>query len=115
MHGDLLFAGAEPVVRELTQAADELEFVALDLRRINDVAEVSRRLLRGLRAALNDQGCEVALVDPHGSVPGAASRAQGHPLRVFPTTAAAITEFENALIDRHGGGAPPRPVDDARI
>ena len=91
-------------MREVTHAADELEFAALDVTRVNDVAEVARRLLRGLRYALADQGCEVALIDPDGLFPEGA-RDQQLPVPVFPTSAAAISEFENRLIDRHGDGA----------
>jgi glutaminase len=101
LHGDLLFAGAESVVRELTLAADELELVALDVRRILDVAEVSRKLLGSLRAALSDEGCEVAVIDPDGLVPGSARREPGG-VRIFPTTEAAVTAFEDRLIDGHG-------------
>ena len=109
LHGDLLFSGAESVVREVTQAADDLELVALDLRRINDVAEVSRRLLRSLRAALDEQGCGSAVIDPDGLLPGAGSDGEGSPLQVFPTTAAATARFEDQLIERYGEGTGPGP------
>jgi glutaminase len=105
LHGDLLFAGAESVVREITRAADDLELVALDVRRINDVAEVSRRLLRSLRAALYEQGCETALIDPDGLVPKAATSNGGQPAsQVFQTIAATTTWFEDRMLERHGNG-----------
>lgn len=109
LQGDLLFAGAESVVREVTEAADELEILALDLSRINDVAEVSKRLLRSLSLALADQGCESALIDPDGMVPKAAAGADRPAAHVFPTAVAAITEFERRLIDRHRDGAELGP------
>ena len=40
LHGDLLFSGAEAVVREFTERADELEVIVLDISR---VAEIARR------------------------------------------------------------------------
>jgi glutaminase len=105
LHGDLLFAGAESVVREITQAADDLELVALDVRRINDVAEVSRRLLRSLRAALYEQGCETALIDPDGLVPKGATSNGGQPAsQIFQTIAATTTWFEDRMLERHGNG-----------
>ena len=104
LHGDLLFAGAESVVREITAAADDLELVALDLRRITDVPEVSRRLLRGLGAALREQGCEGALIDPDGLVLRATSAGEQVPAPVFETIAAATTWMEDRLLDRHGNG-----------
>jgi glutaminase len=105
LHGDLLFAGAESAVREITQAADDLELVALDLRRINDVADVSRRLLWSLRAALREQGCETALIDPDGLLPRAATSNGGQPAsQVFQTIAATTTWFEDRLLELHGDG-----------
>jgi len=103
LHGDLLFAGAESVVREITEAADGLELVALDLRRITDVPEVSRRLLRSLGAALAEQGCEAALIDPDGLV-RRTSAGEQVPAPVFETIAAAATWFEDRLLERHGNG-----------
>ena len=84
---------------------DDLELVALDVRRINDVAEVSRRLLRSLRAALYEQGCETALIDPDGLVPKAATSNGGQPAsQVFQTIAATTTWFEDRMLERHGNG-----------
>jgi len=105
---DLLFSGAESVVREITEAADDLELVALDLRRIKIVAEVSRRLLRSLRDALYEQGCEAALIDPDGLVPRATSAGEQGPVQVFQTIAAATTWFEDRMLDRHGNGTRPQ-------
>lgn len=107
LQGDLLFAGAESVVREITVAADELELVALDLRRINDVAEVSRRLLRSLEAALREQGCESAVVDPDGLLPGPVG--ERVKIQVFLTTDDAASYFEDRLIDRYGGATSGKP------
>ena len=45
VHGDLLFAGAESVVREIAEAGEDLELLVLDVRRIGDVSDVARRLL----------------------------------------------------------------------
>jgi glutaminase len=108
LHGDLLFAGAESVVREITDAADDLELVALDLRGVNDVADVSRRLLRGMRDALTEQGCETALIDPDGLLPKAATTngrfAKSH---IFESTAATATWFEDRILARHGDGLSP--------
>jgi glutaminase len=108
LHGDLLFAGAESVVREITAAADDLELLALDVRRVNDVAEVSRRLLRSLRDALHEQGCETAVIDPDGMIPKDAS-SNGGPdaVLVFPTIAATTTWFEDRIVERHSKGHRP--------
>lgn len=110
LHGDLLFAGVESVVRELTKACKGLELLVLDVRRIDDVAEISRQLLAGLRAFLRDQQTELLLVDPDGVLPGQASE-NGDPRVVFPSIAMATTHCEDLLLARYG--APISPEDEA--
>ena len=69
LHGDLHFAGAETVVREIGRQSDELELLVLDLRRVDEVAGVARRMLSELRLRLRESGCEVSIVDPDGVLP----------------------------------------------
>ncbi|MDP2711961.1 MAG: glutaminase A [Solirubrobacteraceae bacterium] len=110
LQGDLLFAGAESVVREISQAAAELEIVVLDVRRIRDVAEVSRGLLGGLRATLDGQGCAFALIDPDDIL--RVAEAQGEraaPVPAFPTIADATVWCEERLLERYG---VPSPADE---
>ena len=71
LHGDLLFAGAESVVRELTERAPELEVIVLDISRVAEIARVARTMLAATRAALEERGCRLALVDPDGELAGA--------------------------------------------
>lgn len=49
LQGDLLFAGAESVIRRLCRDGRGLEYAVLDVRSIDDVADVSARLLVGVR------------------------------------------------------------------
>ncbi len=127
LHGDLLFAGVESVVRQLTKACDGLELLVLDVRRIDDVAEISRHLLAGLRAFLREHDCEMLLVDPDGLLPGAAS-ANGDAPVVFGSIAAATTHCEDVLLQRYGDRSGPEdeafdftdhpllePVDDRQV
>jgi hypothetical protein len=99
-HGDLLFAGAEWVVHEIGDAGAELELLALAVRRVGEVAAVSRRMLVNMRAHLRDQGCEVFVIDPDG-VLGSPREVDDEPV-AFPTIAAATTFFEDRLLERYG-------------
>ncbi|HYJ68401.1 MAG TPA: glutaminase A [Nocardioidaceae bacterium] len=103
-HGDLLFGGVESVVREISEACHGLDLVVLDVRRVGEVAEVSRRLLADLCRFVRDQGCEVVLIDPDGLRAGTADGDDVLP--TFATVAAAIVWCEDWLIERYGGRRP---------
>ena len=98
VHGDLLFAGAESVVREIAKAGEDLELLVLDVRRIGDVADVARRLLASLRKSLLDRDCDAVLVDPDGTLPVP----EGATTHVFPTIMAATVWCEDKLLERYG-------------
>ena len=102
LHGDLLFAGAESVIREITARAGDLDKIVLDVRGIDETTDISRRLLLGLRDQLRLAGGEAVMVDPTQTVitldPDPSKR-----LRHFPDVNAAIEYVEDALIQRYGG------------
>ena len=128
-HGDLLFAGAESVVREICEVGPDIELLALDVRRVSEVADVSRGLLVKLRGFLRERGCEAFLIDPDGVL---ADGRDGDGRRVaFQSIAAATLHFEDTLLDRYGSGetgeaefvfeehpalvgVPPRIIDELR-
>jgi glutaminase len=101
LHGDLLFAGVESVIRELTKVCEDVELLVLDVRRIDDVAEVSRGLLAGLRDSLRERGVQELLVDPDGLLPGAAAE-NGDEQFVFRSIASATVRCEDILLERYG-------------
>ncbi|MGH3479274.1 MAG: glutaminase A [Nocardioidaceae bacterium] len=103
-HGDLLFGGAESVVREISEACHGLDLVVLDVRRVGEIAEVSRRLLDDLHRYVREQGCQVALIDPDGLVTRTA--VGDDVLPNFTTVADAIVWCEDWLIERYGGRRP---------
>ncbi len=112
LHGDLLFAATESVIREITEAAGDLDVVVLDVRAVDETAAVSRGLLLGLRAQLARSGGESVLVDPARSVRGpAADRSDGaapdaaDEVKHFPDLNAALEFAEDLLIARHGDAA----------
>jgi glutaminase len=104
VHGDLLFAGVESVVREVTDALEGLDLMVLDVRRVGEVADISRRLLSELRAYVENQGREGALVDPDGWLARLAPSDNGP--RVFRSVAAAAVWCEDWLIERYGEHRP---------
>ena len=103
LHGDLLFAGAESVLRQIHAAAADLDLVLLDLRRVEDIAGVSARMFLRLRDQLRENGVEAVIVDPAGVVvpvdPDVDAR-----VRLFPDLNAAVEYAENAVIAQYGEG-----------
>ncbi|MFD4265003.1 glutaminase A [Rhodococcus sp. NPDC058481] len=105
LHGDLLFAGTETAVREITDQSGELEAVVVDIRRVDDVSGIAGRMLADLHDDLDRQGCQLALVDPEGLLGHTTSElvpAAGG--RVFVDLDAAIEWCEDTLLERHCAG-----------
>lgn len=67
-HGDLLFSGAEQVVRTIDRERHGVGAVILDVSRVDDIDDAARHLLSGTRAALWAEGTAGYLVDPAGLV-----------------------------------------------
>ncbi len=102
LHGDLLFAGAESVIRRLTAEADDLDVLVLDVRAVDETAAVTRRLMVDVREQLRAYGVEAVLVDPTGAVvdldPDPAKR-----VRHFTDVNEAVAYAEDVLLARHTG------------
>jgi glutaminase len=67
-HGDLLFSGAEQVVRTVDREKDGFAAAILDVSRVDDIDDAARALLSGTSAALRADGKAGYLVDPGGIV-----------------------------------------------
>jgi glutaminase len=87
VHGDLLFAGAEQVVRTVRQQRDNFVAAILDVSRVDDINDAARALLAGLDSALQAVGKHGFLVDPDGAVIGPESP---HLTATFPTVSEAL-------------------------
>ena len=100
LHGDLLFAGAESAVREISELRDEVDAVIIDLRRVDEVGGVARRMLADLRHDLSTRGCESVVVDPDGQMrlPGDGKGV------VFADVESATEWVEEIILARHCGG-----------
>ena len=68
VHGDLLFAGAEQVIRTITRDSDGFMAAILDVSRLDSVNDPARALLVELSATLRDAGKAGFLVDPDSAL-----------------------------------------------
>jgi len=64
VHGDLLFAGAEQVLRTVDRASGDFAAVILDISRLDSVNDPARAMLMGLSEQLGAEGKAGFLVDP---------------------------------------------------
>ncbi len=129
LHGDLLFAGAESVIREITDRAGDLDVIVLDVRGIDETAKISVKLLRDLRDQFSAEGGEAVIVDPghsafspaqpdpsidgatigdattDGATGASEPGATGTRVRHFLDVNSAIEYAEDVVINRYGGRA----------
>ena len=68
LHGDLLFAGTEQVLRTVEREKDDFDVAILDVTRVDTINDAARGLLAGMRATLSSVGKEGFLVDPDNAV-----------------------------------------------
>ena len=110
LHGDLLFAGAEKIVRTVVEDAPEL--AVFDFTHVNDIADVSRLTLLALRDRLREEGSEAIAVDPSGVIPDPAEGTDEASPR-FTDLPSAIEWCEQMLIRTYcGPRKEPDPVED---
>ncbi|WP_336711988.1 glutaminase A [Arthrobacter sp. USHLN218] len=114
LNGDLLFAGTESVIREVSAQGPDVELVILDLRRVDETGRVAAKLFPRLRDALADAGCELLLIDPGGVLAGSLGGGSrdgeddgddgvgAGSAPAFGTRRAAVEDAENRLIARYG-------------
>ncbi|WP_166905708.1 glutaminase A [Mycobacterium sp. DL440] len=74
VQGDLLFAGAEQVLRTAERDRGGYAVAVLDVTRVDDINDAARGMLTGMRASLAAAGKEAYLVDPDGRVVPAGRR-----------------------------------------
>ena len=67
-HGDLLFSGAEQVIRVADRERDAFQVAILDVSRIDDIDDAARALLSGMAEELRSDGKSGFVVDPDRSV-----------------------------------------------
>ncbi len=97
MHGDLMFAGAEKVLRTIERDSEDLAVGILDVTRVDTINDPARALLAGMSSSLNAAGKKGFVVDPDGAVirPG-----RGFDDVVFRTLDSAVRAAEEWLSGR---------------
>lgn len=94
MHGDLMFAGVERVLRIVDQDSDDFAVAVLDVTRADTINDSARALLAGMSTTLSAAGKRALLVDPDSAVirPG-----RGFDDVVFSTLDGAVAAAEEWL------------------
>lgn len=68
VHGDLLFTGAEQVLRTIERDKDGFDVAILEVSRVDDSNDAARSMLFGMGSMLENVGKKGFLVDPDGVV-----------------------------------------------
>lgn len=103
LQGDLMFAGVDAALRAIQDAcSDETEIAVIDLRRVNDVAEVSTDLFSRLQQNFAEDGKSLLLVDPDNRLGGGGHRRPAG-LTIHASRTHAIQWAEEQIINRYGG------------
>ncbi|MET3919591.1 glutaminase A [Arthrobacter sp. UYEF20] len=105
LHGDLLFAGTESMMRELSALEDDVELAVLDLRRTDQVSEVALRMLGRAWQGMAGAGRGLVLIEADGSVAASLEESAETDRRKVPsfaTRSAAVEYCENRLLERYG-------------
>jgi glutaminase len=109
LHGDLVFAAMESIVRGIVERAEGIDIEVLDLTEVTELDRAAAGLLLGLADSMAEDGQELVLVAPVGE-----DLLDGLPperLRVFPNLDRATEWCEDRLLDARGPGTgPPPPV-----
>lgn len=92
IHGDLMFAGAEKVLRTIDRDSDDFSAAILDVTRVDTINDAARELLAGMSTTLNSAGKQGFLVDPDGAV---ARAGRGFDDVVFGTIEDAVAAAES--------------------
>ncbi|WP_417215444.1 glutaminase A [Arthrobacter sp.] len=102
LNGDLLFAGAESMVRAVSELPDEVQLVILDVRRVDEVGDVAISMLRDLRDGLVAAKRRLVLIENEGSIADAVGSGRND-VPVFGTRNDAAEWAEAWIIAVHGG------------
>ncbi|OBI84454.1 glutaminase A [Mycobacterium sp. E740] len=93
LHGDLLFTGAEQVLRTVDEECGDFDVAILNMSRVDDIDDAARRMLAGMRESLVAAGKEGYAVDPDGAL--RATPEQGSVTKVFRTLDDALSAAES--------------------
>jgi glutaminase len=92
-HGDLLFCGAEQVVRTVDRGGGGFVVGILDVSRVDDIDDAAKGLLCGMSTALHERGKAGLIVDPDRAVIGEGSEFESVRYNTVEDAVAAATLF----------------------
>lgn len=93
--GDLLFAGTESMVREVSELPATVELVILDLRRVDEIDRIAIQMIGDLNRGLAAEGRTLALVQNERFAPL-------EEVKFFSNRNDAVDWAETTLLLRHG-------------
>lgn len=99
--GDLLFAGTESMIREITGIPDSADLVVLDLRRVDEVSRVAKDMINAVVDQFVDAGRGLVMIDPDERVSGSLD---ADLVPTFTTVDAAVAYCEDQLLRRYAPG-----------
>lgn len=103
LHGDLVFAAMESVIREIVGRVEEIEIAVVDLTEVTEMDLAAGRLLAALGGWLAEEGTALAIVAPaHGDL---LERIPTDGFELFADLDAATEWCEERLLAAHGGVA----------
>jgi glutaminase len=108
LHGDLVFAALESVVRSIVAEQEEIDLAVLDLSEVTEMDAAAARMLIALGAWMEEGGRSLALVVPAGG--GLRERFPDDGPELFGDLDSATEWCEEQLLAAHGSppGTPER-------
>src|ERR1700761_5633153 len=107
LHGDLVFAAMESVVRGIVERAAGIDIEVLDLTEVTELDLGAGRLLVGLAESMAAEGRALAIVVPSRS--DLLDRLEAQGLEIFPDLDRATEWCEERLLAAHGPAPAPPP------
>jgi glutaminase len=116
LHGDLVFAAMESVIREIVGRVEEIEIAVVDLTEVTEMDLAAARMLSALGPWLAEEGKALAIVAPGDGDLLARIPVEGFEL--FADLDAATEWCEDRLLAAHGGalaGSERVPLAEHRL
>jgi glutaminase len=112
LHGDMLFAGVEMVVRAIVDRSPQLDLAIVDLRTASQIGSTATRLLLELRESMLEENKELVFVESgtHEVFGRAVRQARGITPLMFADLDAATEWCEERLITTYGDKLLPEPT-----
>jgi glutaminase len=107
LHGDLVFAAMESIVRGIVERSDGIDLEVLDLTEVTELDLGAGRLLVGLAESMAAEGRALVIVAP--SAEGLLDGFDTERLEIFPDLDRATEWCEEQLLATHGAEHPPPP------